>query len=404
MREQMRTNDVAMRNIETMPGGYNQLRSMFESMNEAISSSGPNAGVNSPSPIAEMLNSLNVTSSGGGAAEGAGVAGERGAQAQAGINETPLPNPWAPSGAPTGLGGGFGSTLGPLAGGVPPGDMIQMMQNPAMRCMLQSVLSNPAMLDMIANQNPQMREVLDSNPAARSVLSNPAFMERMPEVRSPADKCMRMVPNSFPLGGFFYWHCLYLAGLDPRLRQCSSHSLHAALCRLCGTQPVRAGAVILLQCLKWCVVVQMMQAMQALHGGGPAAPGTGRAEAPDISALMGLLGAAGAGAGATGQNDGAPPPDMTALMAMLGAGGAGAREAGGPGGPAGPDMAAMMSMLGSGGAGGVLAIPPVTNPEEAYASQLRQLTEMGFFDQSENIRALQATGGNVNAAVERLLA
>jgi ubiquilin len=31
------------------------------------------------------------------------------------------------------------------------------------------------------------------------------------------------------------------------------------------------------------------------------------------------------------------------------------------------------------------------------------LQDMGFFDRDANIRALQATGGNVNAAVERLL-
>ncbi|KAI3888535.1 hypothetical protein MKW92_035064 [Papaver armeniacum] len=42
-------------------------------------------------------------------------------------------------------------------------------------------------------------------------------------------------------------------------------------------------------------------------------------------------------------------------------------------------------------------------PEELYATQLSQLQEMGFFDTQENIRALRATSGNVNAAVERLL-
>ncbi len=31
------------------------------------------------------------------------------------------------------------------------------------------------------------------------------------------------------------------------------------------------------------------------------------------------------------------------------------------------------------------------------------LQDMGFFDRQENIQALTATGGNVNAAVERLL-
>jgi ubiquilin len=49
------------------------------------------------------------------------------------------------------------------------------------------------------------------------------------------------------------------------------------------------------------------------------------------------------------------------------------------------------------------AAAPVANPEEAYATQLQQLRDMGFYDQQENIAALQATGGNVNSAVERLL-
>jgi len=46
-----------------------------------------------------------------------------------------------------------------------------------------------------------------------------------------------------------------------------------------------------------------------------------------------------------------------------------------------------------------VAVPP----EELYATQLTQLQEMGFFDTQENIQALTASGGNVHAAVERLL-
>ena len=34
---------------------------------------------------------------------------------------------------------------------------------------------------------------------------------------------------------------------------------------------------------------------------------------------------------------------------------------------------------------------------------LQQLNEMGFFNASQNIRALQATGGNVHAAIEYIL-
>jgi ubiquilin len=46
---------------------------------------------------------------------------------------------------------------------------------------------------------------------------------------------------------------------------------------------------------------------------------------------------------------------------------------------------------------------PAVPPAERYASQLRQLADMGFADANANLRALQTTQGNVNAAVERLL-
>merc|ERR1719187_1788538 len=42
-------------------------------------------------------------------------------------------------------------------------------------------------------------------------------------------------------------------------------------------------------------------------------------------------------------------------------------------------------------------------PEERFASQLEQLAGMGFVDRAANIQALNATFGDVNAAVERLL-
>ncbi|PQQ18358.1 ubiquitin domain-containing protein DSK2a-like [Prunus yedoensis var. nudiflora] len=75
---------------------------------------------------------------------------------------------------------------------------------------------------------------------------------------------------------------------------------------------------------------------------------------------------------------------------------------GGPNNAAGLDM--LMNMFGGLGTGSLAAANnPNVPPEELYATQLTQLQEMGFFDTQENIRALQATSGNVHAAVERLL-
>lgn len=73
-----------------------------------------------------------------------------------------------------------------------------------------------------------------------------------------------------------------------------------------------------------------------------------------------------------------------------------------PGLPAG--FAGLVQSLG--GAGGLPAAPatPSEPPETRFASQLQQLQDMGFYDKTENIQALLVTGGNVNAAIERLLA
>lgn len=81
-----------------------------------------------------------------------------------------------------------------------------------------------------------------------------------------------------------------------------------------------------------------------------------------------------------------------------------------PGGPAagpsaspiaGLDFSALLAAAGN----QAPAAPPLGggDPAVRFASQLRQLAEMGFADQPANLRALAASGGNVNAAVERLL-
>ncbi|PIO55553.1 UBA/TS-N domain protein [Teladorsagia circumcincta] len=45
----------------------------------------------------------------------------------------------------------------------------------------------------------------------------------------------------------------------------------------------------------------------------------------------------------------------------------------------------------------------VQDPEVLYASQLEQLAGMGFSNRAQNIAALRASFGDLNAAVERLL-
>jgi ubiquilin len=70
-----------------------------------------------------------------------------------------------------------------------------------------------------------------------------------------------------------------------------------------------------------------------------------------------------------------------------------------------------MSGMGLGAMGGLGQMPgqtaaaPTQNtqpPEERFQVQLQQLREMGFYDPTENVRVLQMTNGNVEAAIEYL--
>ena len=85
---------------------------------------------------------------------------------------------------------------------------------------------------------------------------------------------------------------------------------------------------------------------------------------------------------------------------------------GGPGNPPAPGSATtgaaanpwanFANMFGGAGGAGFGAPPDNRPPEERYATQLRQLNEMGFFNYEQNIQALTRSGGDVNGALEFL--
>ena len=106
------------------------------------------------------------------------------------------------------------------------------------------------------------------------------------------------------------------------------------------------------------------------------------------------------------------------VQARMGGAAPGAAPGAAAGAPPAPyDLGAMMQLLnqngtlpglagGGVGAAAAAAAPPpapAANPLQLYAAQLQTLTDMGFFDSDANLRALVSTGGNVQAAVERLL-
>jgi ubiquilin len=71
--------------------------------------------------------------------------------------------------------------------------MTQMLESPAVRSMMASMLSNPQMLDAMLASNPMMQQMVERNPGLRSMLSNPAVVQQMmqPEVGFPDSSAMQ---------------------------------------------------------------------------------------------------------------------------------------------------------------------------------------------------------------------
>lgn len=259
MQEHMRNVDRAMSNLESIPGGFNALRQIYENVQEPLMNAATTPqnntseqSQNQNNPFAALFPNPPPS-----------------AESQDGsLNTNPLPNPWVPPASSTPP----PATSTPPIPGMNPDQMMQMMQNPAIQQMTQSLLSSPGMMERLAGSIPGMQDLMNSNPQAREMLSNPETMRNM-------------------------------------------------------TNPENIQAIM-----------QLQQSLQTLQRSGLA---------PSM-------------------------PDFT--------------NAG---------LAGLLS------GGGVQA--PVTDPGTTYATQLQQLQDMGFTDREANIRALQATGGNVNAAIDRLL-
>lgn len=90
---------------------------------------------------------------------------------------------------------------------------------------------------------------------------------------------------------------------------------------------------------------------------------------------------------------------MSGMGGMGGMGGLGGY--GGLGGLGG--MGGFGGFGGSTGTTGTTGTSANSDPKVTYKTQLEQLKSMGFTNETVNIEALKATGGNVDAAVDRIL-
>ncbi|KAI9370852.1 hypothetical protein BJX61DRAFT_513711 [Aspergillus egyptiacus] len=309
--------------------------------------------------------------------------------------------------------------FGPDGGMGPPPDaesMLHMLENPQFQSAINEALQNPAMIDMMIQQNPMLRDM----PGARQMMQSPEFRRMLTDPNS----LRNMVQFQRAMGGAGLGGAAGGAGAFPapgvtnttpeENRNGQNNNNNNA-----NTNPAAP------------IFNPFMP--QGLGAGNPFAalfgsnPGMG-VNPPSTSNPAGSqtgatqTGSEGTtGAGASPENQASQNPFGLLNPSLFG----------GPGGvnPFNPQqnpflrnpalleqlMQSMGGQTGEAGASNPLASlfggpgfgspPPQDNrpPEERYADQLRQLNDMGFYEFERNIEALRRAGGSVQGAVEYLL-
>uniref|UniRef100_A0AAQ4NYI4 Ubiquilin-4 n=1 Tax=Gasterosteus aculeatus aculeatus TaxID=481459 RepID=A0AAQ4NYI4_GASAC len=341
MQEMMRNQDRALSNLESIPGGYNALRRMYTDIQEPMFSAAREQFGNNP------FSALGGNS-------------ESGAQPSRTENREPLPNPWGqpnssnPSesgGASTGststTGGTNPSVSNPL--GINAGSLGNgMFNSPGMQSLLQQISENPQLMQNMISA-PYMRSMMQSlsqNPelASQVLMNNPLFAgnpQLQDQFRSQLPIFLQQMQNPEALSVM----------TNPRAMQ---------------------------------ALMQIQQGLQTLQ-----------TEAPVPGVIPGLI----PGLVPGGSPGGAPSGVPGGIPGMPTGGGLPAENPASSPSNAGTNaaqqqlMQQMLQMF----AGGT------QTPEVRFQSQLDQLSAMGFINREANLQALIATGGDINAAIERLL-
>ncbi|KAF3764698.1 ubiquitin-domain-containing protein, partial [Cryphonectria parasitica EP155] len=263
--------------------------------------------------------------------------------------------------------------------GAPPSEdqMADMLSNPNIAQAMNEALNNPAMVDLMIQSSPMLR----NNPQARQMIQSPMFRQMLtnPQLLRQAAQMRRAMAG----GG----------GADAFPAPGATDTTPAGA-------PAAGGA-------ERGVNTPNQQNPWGLPGFGmfplPPATAGGAGENP-FMALMNPLGAPPTGQIAAGQAPSGEDATQRSASAAPGSTPDGAPQGGAvnPFGLTPETMQQFMQMM-----GGPMGEPsmPVDNrpPEERYADQLRQLNEMGFYDFDQNVAALRRSGGNVQGAVNFLL-
>ncbi|XP_018421862.1 PREDICTED: ubiquilin-1 [Nanorana parkeri] len=264
-------------------------------------------------------------------------------------NRDPLPNPWAPQSDSSSSGGG-GSQTGTNSGGSTsstPGPTLPNLSSG----LGAGMFNTPGMQSMMQQitENPQLMQNMLSAPYMRNMMQS---LSQNPELAA------QMMQNN-PL----------FAG-NPQLQDQMRQQMPIFLQQM--QNPETLSAMSNPRAMQ--ALLQIQQGLQTLA-----------TEAPSL--VPGTTPFGGLGGTASPPSTTVPTPGPTETTTPL----SGISE------PGHQQFIQQMLQALSG------ANPQGQNPEARFQQQLEQLSAMGFLNREANVQALIATGGDINAAIERLL-
>uniref|UniRef100_UPI003AAC1E51 ubiquilin-4 n=1 Tax=Centroberyx gerrardi TaxID=166262 RepID=UPI003AAC1E51 len=268
-------------------------------------------------------------------------------------NREPLPNPWGPPATSASENRGTGSsTTSTSTGGAAPGVSNPLGIN-AMG-LGNGVFSSPGMQSMMQQltENPQLMQNMMSAPYMRNMMQS---MAQNPDMASQA-----LLNNPLFAG-------------NPQLQEQMRNQLPFFLQQM--QNPEALSVMTNPRAMQ--ALIQIQQGLQTLQTEAPGLmPGLIPGGLPVVPPTTG----------------GSVPPENPPASAP----GSSPTSATSPSQQQQQLMQQMLQMFAGGG-------PSPQTPEVRFQQQLDQLSAMGFINREANLQALIATGGDINAAIERLL-
>ncbi|TVU26308.1 hypothetical protein EJB05_28847 [Eragrostis curvula] len=200
MREMMRNTDRAMSNIESFPEGFNMLRRMYETVEEQFLNARTTGseGDRSLDEFAAFLGNQGSNQARDPAAN-APTAASNSTSVSPSPNTNPLPNPWSTNGSstegaarsfpasntrsatpttggPAGLGSANLRSM--LGDGNAASFLSQVLQNPTMMQVMQTIMANPQSMNQLLNIDLNVRNMMASNTQLREMFQNPEFLRQ----------------------------------------------------------------------------------------------------------------------------------------------------------------------------------------------------------------------------------